>query len=364
MLGRCQTVKTFLWVVTISIAVMGSVFPAEDEEGKLKTSGFVDGYLALNTVNPATMVIVSPNYTFKVENALHNFTFRSNQPRLQLAEIVLERPMVGKRWGFRLDLNAGTTAKWVHQAEPAGRSWAYVQQAFVSIPVGKGSLDLGKFVTHHGAEVIETKDNWNYTRSLLFAWAIPYYHAGVRYWLPSGKTDKLCLHLYQGWNCVEDNNRGKSVGLMWVRSSDAYSLTLNYTGGAELSNSSRLRHLVDLVFLKPLNAQDTLMLNADWARDNAASATWYGVAAYWRRQVQEGHFLSVRAEWFRDADGFATGTRQTVKEVTLTYELPAFLLRGALMRLELRHDWSNKPVFDLGSKRRQTTFVIGVVQQF
>ena len=31
-----------------------------------------------------------------------------------------------------------------------------------------------------GAEVIETHSNWNYSRSLLFAWAIPYYHMGLR----------------------------------------------------------------------------------------------------------------------------------------------------------------------------------------
>jgi len=35
-------------------------------------------------------------------------------------------------------------------------------------------MDLGKFVTSAGAEVIEAKDNWNYSRSLLFVNAIPY----------------------------------------------------------------------------------------------------------------------------------------------------------------------------------------------
>ena len=28
--------------------------------------------------------------------------------------------------------------------------------------------------------MIEAKDNWNYSRSLLFALAIPFYHVGVR----------------------------------------------------------------------------------------------------------------------------------------------------------------------------------------
>lgn len=351
-------------ICLVALALSGLAVAEESGETKWQIGGFVDAYYAHNTVNPATVLVPSVHFTFKVDNALHNFDFRNRRPSVQLMEVVIERPMSSKGWGLRLDLNAGRTAEWVGSNEPAGRSWSYIQQAFLSIPMGKGYLDLGKFVTHHGAEVIETKDNWNYSRSLLFAWAIPYYHTGIRYWLPMGKTDKLCLHLYQGWNCVEDNNDSKSFGVMWTRATDAYSLTLNYTGGAELPNSNRLRHLIDIVFVKPLNSRDTMMLNADWARDNAASASWYGVAAYWRRQLRDGHFLTLRAEWFRDADGFATGTAQTVKELTLTYEFPAFLLRGTIMRLELRHDWSNAPVFDAGARKSQTTFLVGIVQRF
>lgn len=361
MLRRWQIGKVALLVGT---ALIGNAFAADNEDGKLKVSGFLDGYFTFNTSNPATVVVASPNHTFKVENALHNFTFRNRRPRLQLAEIVLERPMTEKRLGFRLDLDAGTTTEWVHQAEPAGRSWAYVQQAFVSVPLGKGYLDFGKFVTHHGAEVIESKDNWNYSRSLLFAWAIPYYHAGIRYWLPISKNDKLCLHLYQGWNCVEDNNNSKSVGVMWQRSTTGYGLTINYTGGAELPDSSRLRHLIDIVVTKPLSDKETLMLNIDWARDKAMSATWYGLAVYWRRQLTASHFITLRAEIFRDADGFATGVAQTVKEITLTYEMPFFSKQSSLLRLEVRRDWSSATVFDAGAKKRQTIFIVGLIRPF
>jgi len=137
MLRRWQIGKVAL---SVGMALISNAFAADNEGGKLKVSGFLDGYFTFNTSNPATVVVPSPNYTFKVENALHNFTFRNRRPRLQLAEIVLEHPMTEKRFGFRLDLDAGTTTEWVHQAEPAGRSWAFVQQAFVSVPLGKGYL--------------------------------------------------------------------------------------------------------------------------------------------------------------------------------------------------------------------------------
>ena len=49
-------------------------------------------------------------------------------------------------------------------------------------------MDFGKFVTSAGAEVIESKDNWNYSRSLLFAYAIPYWHFGAAH-LDAGIED-------------------------------------------------------------------------------------------------------------------------------------------------------------------------------
>src|SRR5439155_17366158 len=109
------------------------------------------------------------------------------------------------------------TAGIVAGFEPGGTTlYQNIQQAYVSYlaPAGSGlQLDFGKFVTPAGFEVIETKDNWNYSRSLLFALAIPYYHMGVR--ASYSPTDKVTVtgFLFNGWNNVQDNNGGKSVGI-------------------------------------------------------------------------------------------------------------------------------------------------------
>ena len=69
-----------------------------------------------------------------------------------------------------------------------------IEEAFGSYlaPVGKGlQIDVGKFVTNAGAEVIEAKDDFNYSRSLLFQLAIPLYHSGVR--LTYSPSDKVTL---------------------------------------------------------------------------------------------------------------------------------------------------------------------------
>ena len=60
-----------------------------------------------------------------------------------------------------------------------------VQQAYLSYnaPFGNGlQVDIGKFTTHLGYELIEGYDGYNdnYSRSFLFGYAIPFAHTGVR----------------------------------------------------------------------------------------------------------------------------------------------------------------------------------------
>src|SRR5437016_3670498 len=172
----------------------------------VEISGFVDGYYGYNFNKP-----------FNRRNQLRNFDFKNNEFGLNLAELVVERKASeDSRFGFRLDLDFGPATDWVHSAEPGGGGvYKNVQQAYVSFvsPVGKGlQIDVGKFVTWNGAEVIETKDNWNYSRGLLFAWAIPYYHAGVRATYTVNDKVTLMGALVNGWNNVVENNTGKTVG--------------------------------------------------------------------------------------------------------------------------------------------------------
>ena len=102
-------------------------------------------------------------------------------------------------------------------------------------------------MTSAGAEVIETKDNWNYTRSLLFAWAIPYYHAGLRYHHNISSTSALSLQLVNGWNDVEDNNNSPTVGLSYnTNLTKKLPWVITYYGGPEITNDNHnYRHLVE-----------------------------------------------------------------------------------------------------------------------
>ena len=200
-------------------------------------SGFVDGYYGYNLNNPGSR-----------KNLFRNFDINHNQFSLNYAEIAVERkpgPL-----GFRADVGFGDTATLVHAGEPAGPDiYRYLQQLYVSASRKKVEVDFGKFVTWSGAEVIETKDNWNYSRSFLFSWAIPYYHAGIRTIVTASDKVTLSGFVVNGWNNVVDNNNGKTVGGQVVlKPVSKLTFTQNYTSGKNrptmrsdiLSTASRL----------------------------------------------------------------------------------------------------------------------------
>ncbi|HEV8130133.1 MAG TPA: porin [Acidobacteriota bacterium] len=325
-------------------------------------SGFVDGYYGYN-FNKATG-----------DAPLRNFDTKHNQFSLNLAEIALEKkPTTDHRLGFRMDLDYGPATEIVHSSEPGGTGiYRNFQQGYLSYlaPVGKGlQIDVGKFVTQHGAEVIETKDNWNYSRSLLFALAIPYYHMGARASYTFNDKFAFAGYLVNGWNNVVDNNTGKTVGLQAVIKPNAkWSITQNYMFGPEqLKDNDDWRHLWDTTVTYTLNPQLSLMGNYDYGMDRVSSARvhWQGFAGYARYQANKVWAVSPRFEWYDDHDGLTTGLRQIVKEFTLTSEQK--VANGLFTRLEFRRDFSDKGFFPKSLDRlvkAQSTVTLGIFYAF
>ena len=354
-------------------------------------SGFIDGYYGYNFNKP-----------FNRRNQLRNFDFKNNEFGLNLAEVVVEKkPDEDSRFGFRLDLDYGPATDWVHSVEPGGAEvYKNVQQAYGSYlaPVGKGlQIDGGKFVTWNGAEVIETKDNWNYTRGLLFAWAIPYYHTGVRATYNISNKVTLMGAIVNGWNNVEDNNGGKTAGIsLTIKPTSKLTIIQNYTGGPEesdavpvplsLTNKHFLRHLSDTVVIYNANTKVFLMANYDYAIERQRAVGnkvhWQGLATYLHFMPNEKWSFTPRFEWFQDHDGFATcsedplarcSSAKTFKEITLTGEYK--FAKNVIGRLEFRNDWADTPFFRKSTQlpvlnpasvlsKNQATVTAGVVFTF
>lgn len=322
-------------------------------------------------------------YNFKnpdsQENDFRLFDHKANSFTLDLAQIVFakEAPVGGV--GYKLKISAGETAKFIHSrglgasdSDPAGpnNDNAFdLTEAYVDYvaPLGKGlKLRFGKFVTYFGAEVIEARDNPNYSRSILFNYAIPFTHTGLMAGYTFSDAIGANIYLANGWDNSDDNNKGKSVGLnLNITPMEQLAMAFNLMYGPEQNNSSNERFLFDWVgTIKPMKNL-TFILNADYATDkngapDGADAKWYGYAGIAKYDFSDLFSLSLRAEYFDDCDGARTGTAQKLKEVTLTPEF-RIAKTNIIVRPEYRHDWSDEKSFDSGSKKKQDTIALGVM---
>jgi len=338
--------------------------------GPMDISGLIDGYYSYNANRP------SSDANGQI-NDLYNFNDKTDQFSLSEARLTLNHdpdPV-----GAHVDLFYGRTNTLIN----GGGETNYVEQAFLSLkpPKAKGfELDFGKFVTSAGAEVIESKDNWNYSRSILFAWAIPYYHFGARASMPVSKVDTIGLQVVNGWNNVTTNNGGVTIGLTNALVKPKYTWNVNYYTGPSNANTQKgYRNLIDTTLLLTPNAKFNAYINYDYGqnRDNALIDTgegivvdkslnhWQGVAVAARQQVTGTQALAGRFEFFHDMNGFSTGVAQELKEFTGTYEYK--WAEGLLTRVEYRRDWSDQNFFHKGNVNlvdAQSTVTIGFVAFF
>src|SRR4051812_38665459 len=241
-------------------------------------------------------------------NQLRNFDYRANTLHVNMGKIMIDHGPAPV--GFHLDVGFGQTFTAIHSTDRAPEAFKYFEQAYISFKPKswKGvQVDVGEFVTSAGAEVIETNGNWNYSRSLLFSWAIPYYHFGVRTTIPIGKFTGG-FQVVQGWNNIYDNNSGKTFGITgayaWkkVTWSNVY-----YVGPEKTKTNDGIRQLFDSTVL--VNANDNLSyyVNFDYGRDKnigSGASKWTGLAGAMRYGFMKKFAVAARAEWFDDIDGF------------------------------------------------------------
>ncbi len=315
-------------------------------------------------------------------NTLRVFDFDDNSFKVDAAELVVQRSTAKPRdTGFRADVVLGSSVPRVSASAGLFRDDAGVagdldlQQAFATYvaPLGAGlQLDAGKFITPFGYEVIEGYDGWNdnATRSLLFGFAIPFTHTGVRATYLFSTKATLTAVLANGWDNARDNNRAKSVAaqLSLVPIPALTAIVGAMTGAEQADNDHDLRTLVDGVLIWKPTHRVTLGANGDWGQEARLAAGddahWSGAAGYARVGECGPLSVTVRAESFADPDGVRTGTRQSLAEITLTPE--AQISPGFLIRSDLRIDHSNRRVFghESGASDSQTTLLLNAIVHF
>jgi hypothetical protein len=275
--------------------------------------------------------------------------------------------------GFTLDLGFGRAWDLFHATEPAGRDLIrHIPQAYVSLkPLNAGGfqIDFGKFYTSAGAELTENNLTWSYGRGYLYTNG-PYYHFGTRITKPLGKGFAAGIQLVNGWNNVEDNNSGKTIGITTAWTGKKISWYNNYYTGPEKNGSNDgWRNFYDTVLNLNPTDRASFYVNFDYGRENQvareAAAEWLAIGMAGRYQTSVHTAVAVRYEHYNDRRGFITGQSQKLNSFTLTGEYK--WTQGLLSRLEYRRDWSDEPFFERGAGggyKNQDTLTLGVVAFF
>ncbi len=265
--------------------------------------------------------------------------------------------------GFRVDMLYGEDAPIIggdsipgNGDNPLADDNLNIYQAYISYiaPIGNGlTIDLGRFATWHGYEVIESGGNDQFSRSFLFGLAIPFTHTGARLTYTINEMWEVSYGLTQGWDNVEDNNDSLShhVAIRTMPTDDIYIQNSIAYGPEMVGDNGSYTFLYDLV--ATWQATDQLLLGANFDYGNAEDATatgsdadWWGIAGYVRYDITDKLYGAVRGEWMEDQDDvrFLSGFGEVeVWEITLTlgYEV----VDGLLTRVEYRHDDADQDIF-------------------
>ena len=125
-------------------------------------------------------------------------------------------------WGGLVDVTIGKDADAIaaygtisKSKGPANGANHYVDptQFFVYYGAAPFSIIAGKYVTNAGAEVIKSDGDTNYSRSILFGYAIPFTHTGVRATYKVNDALSVLGGVNEGWDAFESPSHNATVEL-------------------------------------------------------------------------------------------------------------------------------------------------------
>jgi calcineurin-like phosphoesterase family protein len=325
----------------------------------LDIHGFVAGSYNYNINSPDSRA-----------NGLAVFHPDANSFQLDQFNLYLGRHKEDEPVGFVVNLDFGKVAEvvggvtnWSNSSDVERRNSVELREAYLTY---KLPLDLdmtitaGKFVTKHGAEIIENWDNHNYniSRSFNFGFGIPFTHTGVMTTTKFNEVVSLDLGIVNGWDNVVDNNDGKSVhGGVSLTPSELFNVYVSGIYGPEQNNNGHSRRaLTTLVATLKPHEQITLVGELTYGSeedakfsDPAETAEWYGGAGYLVTQLTEDLQFVLRGEVFDDTDGARFALVNVPNGATVWAVTPTLAYRvteGLLWRTEYRHDNASAKIFD------------------
>ena len=347
-------------------------------------------------------------------NTDHN-TFSFDAAKIELGKPVNDHGDAG----FQLDIlfgdNAGTlrtqslglgatTARAETTRDLADNS-VFIDQAYVSYNFEGVELNMGKFYTWMGAEVMDSVENANISHSLIFTAGIPLWHTGIRAGGELGEGIDWGVGVVNGFNNVTDYNDNKGIigllgwqdemfevtGTVFVGSEGVRAQATPNVPAAELlcapggvgggadcvGDDSHKTWIWDVVARAAPSDEMSFWVEGNYGTSDgdtlvasvfgpmkANNGKWYGFQAGGQYDFMENAYVAVRGELFHDDNGarlpfttsppFPVQLSDDVDVTEFTVTLGYKLADNLLARFEYRRDWwdSNPDTSPLANNSR------------
>jgi hypothetical protein len=283
-------------------------------EPRFKLYGWIEGGFTGNTNAPDDRT-----------NFGHLFTDRANEPMLNQAVITAERALdptlTGFDWGFKFQFMYGSDARYIHSLGLLDLTTKDIIQPDIVEAYGNlhlpipnltaGGLDFkfGKFVTLEGAETIDPRTNVFYSHSYIFNFGIPFNNTGFQAALHATKWMDFYAGINRGVNTsIKDNNNSVAfeggIGLNLL-GGNLTVLAITHAGPELPGNNHDWRYLNDVTATWKITKALTSITDLNYAYDESGKGQrGYGVAQYFTYAVNDWLIAGVRAEVWRDEEGF------------------------------------------------------------
>jgi hypothetical protein len=275
-------------------------------------------------------------------------------------------------------------------------------QAYLSLASGQFTLILGKFESLAGAELIESPSDLEFSRSILFGYAVPFTHTGGRLTWAMNSNLSFIVGLNKGWDTTatyanstnplpDTSGLTAEGGIAWNPSKifsgtlqgyigqveegipfPSYNVALppaiaafygkfvpgygNYAVSYSANPSRPQKSLLDTVLTYHATPALTLTVNGDAGEQTNSNiynnigvlsgygtGTWSGVAGYANYAINTVWSATIRGEYFADYGGLRTGISQRWAESTATIQYAPN--SNIIVRGEVRGDKSNQLFF-------------------
>ncbi len=233
---------------------------------------------------------------------------------------------ISNRGSWDLNILSSDSNRFYGIALPQAYAEAYV-------PIGNGlDVKLGHFYTPIGYETVPANENFFYSHAYTMQYGEPFTHTGAlgnynvnsNWSTMGGVTTGSATGGWDGGFNQQLGNWSGIGGTTWTSDDKGTSANVSGTYGKTSETSNRAWALYSVVLKHNITDKTHLMLQHDHGfadgvitvAGNTTTAEWYGINSHLYYDIKDNLSIGMRAEWFRDQNGFRVGAPGRISAAT------------------------------------------------